>query len=593
MTDPLTSLALIPAVGIGAQWLALRLGLPSILVLLASGLVLGAGFGVLHPHELFGEVWQPAIALAVGLVLFEGGLSLKRAELHAGGRVLTRLLTLGVTITFVAGTLLAASIVGIPFGVAAVVGALLVVTGPTVVGPLLASIRPHGAVGPILKAEGILVDPIGALLGSIIAKVVITRHSASEVTDLAGGVGRFLVVGLGIGLLGAVIAVAVLKRYLIPDGLTTAFALALAVLVIAGADELVDDSGLLAVTVMGMVIGSQQRGDVRTLLEFNETVRVLLIASLFVVLGAEVTTRDQLASIGWQEIVFVTLLIVVIRPVVVALSTAGSELRRQQRIFLAWMAPRGIVAASTASLFAINLQHARVPGADDIVPVVFVTIVVTISVYGMTSGPLARRLGLAEAHPQGTLVLGANPLAVAMSGALHREGFRVLLVDTDADAIAAARDAGLEAHLGSLLSDLAVSEIDLRGIGRLLAVTANPEATALAALRFSPIFGRRDVYEVPVTQALAGHQEVARELHARPLETEGLGFTDLTERLKAGGSFVTEAVDVHLDKGALRARHALHGIPMFVVKPDHTLVVGAVDGPVSCGPGDRLISFVG
>ena len=340
MPDVLTSLALIPAVGIGAQWIAWRLGLPSILVLLSAGLLMGAGFGILDPDELFGDLLDPAIDLAVGLILFEGGLSLSRRELRAGRSVVPRLLPIGIVVTAGAATFLAVHLLDLPLSVSAVIGALLVVTGPTVVGPLLSTIRPRGAVGPILKTEGILVDPIGAVLGALVFQIALSHEVEGAVADVVIGLLRFAAIGVVVGVAGAALATFLLRRYLIPDGLVTAFALALALVVIASADELMDTSGLLAVTIMGIAIGGQQRSEVRNLLEFNEAIRVLLIASLFTVLGAQVT-RAQLESLGWEEVVFVLILIVVVRPVVATLATAGTELTWRERCLLGWMAPAG------------------------------------------------------------------------------------------------------------------------------------------------------------------------------------------------------------------------------------------------------------
>ena len=587
MPDVLTSLALIPAVGIGAQWIAWRLGLPSILVLLSAGLLMGAGFGILDPDELFGDLLQPAVDLAVGLVLFEGGLSLSRRELHAGRSVVPRLLVLGVVITGAAVTFLAIHLLGLPLSVSAIVGALLVVTGPTVVGPLLSTIRPRGPVAPILKTEGILVDPIGAVLGTLVLQIALSHELEGAVGEVLFGLLRFALVGVVVGVAGAALATFLLRRYLLPDALVTAFALALALLVIAGADEMMDNAGLLAVTIMGIAIGGQQRSEVRNLLEFNEAIRVLLIASLFTVLGAQVT-RAQLESIGWREIVFVVILIVVVRPVVAALATARTSLTWRERGLIAWMAPRGIVAASTASVFALELQQANIQGSDSVVPVVFLTIFVTIAVYGLTAGRYSRAVGLSDPDPQGVLILGANPLAIAVGRAVQQEGFRVLLNDRDPANVEAAREAGLEVFEGNLLSDLALDEIDLRGIGRMLSMTEDIALTALAALRFAPMFGRRDLYQLPPDHSAGESEAVAAELRTRLLFSSDIGYRALSERLARGARIAHEPCDT---KHRTTIDH--HSVALFVIKPDRFLVVGAADRRLAPSAGDTVLVLKG
>ena len=338
---------------------------------------------------------------------------------------------------------------------------------------------------------------------------------------------------------------------------------------------------------MGIAIGGQQRSEVRNLLEFNEAIRVLLIASLFTVLGAQVT-RAQLESIGWREIVFVVVLIVVVRPVVAALATARTSLTWRERGLLAWMAPRGIVAASTASVFALELQQANIAGSDAVVPVVFLTIFITIAVYGLTAGRYSRAVGLSDPDPQGLLILGANPLAIAVGLAVQQEGFRVLLNDREAANVEAAREAGLEVFEGNLLSDLALDEIDLRGIGRLLSMTEDIALTALAALRFGPLFGRRDLYQLPPDHTAGDREAVAAELRTRLLFSSDLGYRELSERLARGARIA------HEPGGA--KHHATidhHSVALFVIKPDRFLVVGAADRRLVPSPGDTVLVLKG
>ena len=342
-----------------------------------------------------------------------------------------------------------------------------------------------------------------------------------------------------------------------------------------------DESGLLAVTIMGIAIGTQQRREVRALLEFNETVRVLLIASLFVVLGARITDAE-IAAIRWQTFVFVAGLILVARPLSVLVCTLRSSLDWRAKVFAAWMAPRGIVAASISSVFALRLAQQGEPAGAELVPAVFLTVVLTLAVYGLSAAPLARRLALAEPDPQGVLILGASPLAIALGKALHDVGLRVLLADTDGDSLAAAAALDLPTHHGSVLTEHALSDLDLHGIGRLLTATANAEAAALAAMLYSSIFGRAEVYEVPVLQGVGDHQLVEEELHARRLATHGLGFVALTEQLEHGAVLRTDTVTSTSDPAMDDDSHRL---PLFCVRPDGHVGDGHARSAVPGGPG--------
>jgi NhaP-type Na+/H+ or K+/H+ antiporter len=585
MPDVLTSLALIPVVGIGAQWLAWRFGLPSILVLLGSGLLLGAGLDLLDPDQLFGQLLEPGITLSLGLILFEGGLSLTKEELKAGGRVLALLLTVGVAITLGLGTALGLATLGLSWQVAVVLGAIVVVTGPTVVGPLLASIRPKGRAGAILKGEGILVDPLGAVLATLVFQAAFSSAGGEAAAEIAWGLVRFAAVGLAVGLVGAWFGTTVLRRYLIPDGMLTAFGFALAILVVAGADELVDDTGLLAVTVMGIAIGWERRSEMHRLLEFNEAVRVLLIGCLFVVLGATVT-REQLEDLRWQHLVFVAGLILVARPLAVFLSTIKSTLTLRERTFMAWMAPRGVVAASTASLFALRLQGENIADADELVPAVFITILVTIVVYGLTAPRLARRLGVSEPSPQGVFIIGANQLAVEVGRALMREGYAVLLSDPDPARAEAARTAGLTVSQASLLSDASFAQLDLDGIGKLVSLTSDTPRTVLATQRLLSVFGRRRLYQLPPDE---GPDRLANELRlGRVLATGGRGYLQLAGLVEDGARVQVRPAPSDPHRG-MQADH--RHIPLFVIHPDHRLVPVTADHRMTTTSGDRVVTL--
>ena len=390
-TSLLIALSAIIVLGVGAQWLAWRLRLPAILLLLSVGALAGPITGFLNPQDVLGDLLFPLISLSVGLILFEGGLTLRFREVRATWRSLVGLLTVGVAVTWLGATLAARVLLGLPFSTSLLLGSILVVTGPTVIGPLLRDIRPSGRVGAVAKWEGIVIDPIGAVLAVLVFEAIdaiaaasythATRHALQGLALTAGS-------GVLIGGAAAGLLVVSLRRFWIPDYLQNPVALLLVAASLTTANLLHHEAGLVAVTVMGLILANQHRVAVQRIAEFKENLTVLLISVLFVVLAARVEPVE-LTQLGWRGVAFAVVLIVVVRPLAVWLSTIRSNLKIRERIFLAFFAPRGIVAAAVASIFALRL-------GDDgavIAPATLLVIFITVAFYGLSAGWLARQPG--------------------------------------------------------------------------------------------------------------------------------------------------------------------------------------------------------
>jgi NhaP-type Na+/H+ or K+/H+ antiporter len=463
LEEALLQLAAVVLFGLGEQWLACRLRLPSILLLLLIGLLLGPVLGFIDPDELLGEVLFPFVSLAVGIILFEGGLTLKLKELPVSGPIIFRLISVGALATWVTATLGSRFILGFDWSLALLVGAILIVTGPTVVGPLLRQIRPKGRAGAILKWEGILIDPVGAILAVLTFEVISLGEISNVTSFITTGVLRSLLIGLVFGLLGAGILVALLKRYLIPDYLQNGVSLMLVVGLFTLSDYLAPESGLLTVTIMGVALANQSWVSVRHILEFKENLQILLVGILFILLAGRVEISN-LMQVGWEVAIFVVVLILIGRPLAVFLSTWRTPLDAKERAFLTWMAPRGIVAASVASVFAFEMIEDGHENAESLVPVIFLVIVGTVIFYGLTSGPVARRLGLAERDPQGALIIGAHSLARAIARTLIEFGFRTVLVDNNYNHISKSRAEGYETYFGDALSEDTLEDLEFRSV---------------------------------------------------------------------------------------------------------------------------------
>jgi NhaP-type Na+/H+ or K+/H+ antiporter len=584
----LTSLASIIILGVGAQWLAWRFSLPSILVLLIIGFVAGPLTGILDPDELFGDLLFPLVSLSVGIILFEGGMSLRFSELHGSGYVVRNLVSIGALITWGICTVAAVTLIDMPLAIATLLGAILVVTGPTVIGPLLRVVRPTGRVGAVLKWEGIVIDPVGASLAVLVFEAIIADELQAATAAVVDVVLRTILAGGLLGLLGAAFIVLLLRRYWVPDFLQNLVVLMVVIGVFLGADLIQEESGLLAVTCMGVLLANQRMVVVKQILEFKENLRVLLIGSLFIVLTARLDL-DNLISMGLESLLFLLVVLFVARPATVLLSTLGSELNWRERVFLAWMAPRGIVAASVASLFALRMSDAGIAGAEQIVPAVFLVIVGTVTFYSLTAMPVARWLRVSLPNPQGLLIAGAHPLGRSIGYALHEQGFQVLLVDTNATNCEEANAMGLRTFHGSVLAEEIGEEVGVNGLGRLLALTANDEVNALAVLEWDELFGSAEVYQLlPHDSAVTGPFST-QNLRGRPLFRRGVTYESLMERMQAGGTIQVSTIPAQPERPA--EQFPSSSIPLFIVTEDQNLIVITADRPVTPRPGQRLISL--
>lgn len=537
----LLQIAGVIVLGIAAQWLAARLRLPSILLLLFVGFVAGPIIGFLHPDELLGDLLFPFVSVSVGIILFEGGLSLKLNELRQVGGVVRNLISIGALVTWVLASLFAYLILGFEWPLAIQLGAILVVTGPTVVIPLLRFVRPSGTVASILRWEGILVDPVGATLALLVFEFILKPSPNLGLTSTATSIALTILAGSVLGYLAGRFLELVLRRYWVPDHLQMAVALMTVVGVFVLSNQIQHESGLLATTVMGITLANQKSTSIRHLVEFKENLGILLLSSLFILLAARLELR-VLTAVGLESLLFLVALILIVRPLTVWVSTLRTPLKWRERLFLIWMAPRGIVAASVASVFALRLVEAGYAQAEQLVSVTFIVIVGTCTFYGLTALPLARRLNLSQPNPQGVLLVGAHPLAVAIGHVIQSFGLRVLLVDTNADNLDDARRAGLETYHGNILSENTQEELDLQGIGYLLALTSNDEVNGWANYSFIPVFGRRNVYQLaPKVHPIVGDTALPAELSGRILFGNDLDYNTLTSRYENEGKLqVTE-----------------------------------------------------
>ncbi|HNR30960.1 MAG TPA: cation:proton antiporter, partial [Candidatus Hydrogenedentes bacterium] len=406
------------------------------------------------------------------------------------------------------------------------------------------------------------------------------------------GVLKTLVIGLVMGGVAAAVLVVLLERYWIPEHLQTPGTLALVVAAFAASNGLQHESGLLTVTVMGILLANQRRVEVRHVIEFKENLRVVLLSALFIVLAARLDP-GHLAHIDGGAWLFLAVVILLVRPLSVALCTLGSRLNWRERVFIAWMAPRGIVAAAIASVFALRLEAANFPNAEQLVAVTFLVVAATVLLYGLTSGPLARALGVSRPHPQGVLLVGAHPLARQMALALHREGVTTALVDSNWANVAAARMDGLRACIGDANSEYVLEDLDTEDLGRMIALTANSTVNAVAALVFADVFGRREVYQLSpdAPEPASRGDRLPGHLRGRTLFGADCTFGALTRRLEAGALIKTTKLTKEFPYGVFRAQYGDAAVPLFAVLDNGQVHIFTSDDAFTPQPGSRVISL--
>lgn len=569
--NELLTIALVLAAGIGCQWLAWRIRMPAILPLLAMGFVLGPVTGWLHPQDALGGIYFPIVSFAVAIILFEGALTLTWHELRTIASTVRNLLTVGAVVTWFGGAAAAYYIMGMDLGLSLLFGALIIVTGPTVIAPLLRNVRPTPRIGSVLKWEGILIDPVGATVAVLVFEFIAARVTAPGTAFVF-----LLIVAVGIvlGLASGYITYFLLRRYLVPDYLRDIFVLVVVLTVFAVSNTLAPESGLLTVTVMGIFLANTDLRQLREIWFFNEKLSVLLISTLFILLAAN-TSVDDLMLLNWRSLMVLLVVLFVLRPIGVQLSALGSALTRNERLFLSWIAPRGIVAAAISSLFAFELvEMSGYEEARIIAPLTLLVIVGTVLIQGGTAKWVATWLNVREAEPQGFLIMGGNEFAKMLALSLKESGFVVRMIDSNWERVREVRMQGLDIIHGNILSEATESALDLAGIGRLLALTRNDEANALACKHLEEDFGSSEVYQLP-PKSMSNGQMPSRFQLGRLLATANATYENLHEMIDKGATIKKTQLTAEFTYSHFQERNVGLYVPLMLIRQKEVQVFTA------------------
>lgn len=569
---------------VGSQVLASRLRIPAIIVLLPVGFLAGAITDVVDPEKLLGPAFSPLVSLAVAVILYDAGLALDLRRLHGQTRrVVVRLIGLGVPITWAVAGLTAAWLLGMSRNAAMMLGAILVVSGPTVVGPLLSFVRPADRLQRILSWEGSLIDPVGGILGALVLNAIVSgtvgKHPGEQIL-------QFLLsaaVGIGGAVVGGAALWLVLVRLRPGEVLEAGAQLATVIAVAAGCDVIRDDSGLLAAILMGLLVANRTVFDLPARRPFLETLVQLILGLLFVSISATVSPAS-LNHLVLPTLGLVAILVLVARPLVAAVATVRGGFRAQERLFIGWMAPRGIVAAATASSFSATLVAHGVGGAAKILPVTFLVIVATVATYGLTAVPVARRLGVTRPARSRPLVVGGEAWAVDLALALQSAGLRVVMWASTEQQRDQIRQAGLELAPGELLAAATGRGAELEGITSVYLLSDEDDFNALASALLE---GRVDEKVYRLGSSSPGVGAVAPYLGTDRLFREQLTGAALARRHAAGARFVVrpgaEGIPVGYDLLFVvheegRLEPVVEGVEPDVGRGDAVILIGSSSG---------------
>ena len=510
-------LAGIIILGILAQWFAWKFKIPAILPLILIGLLVGpiaAEFLSDDSTKWIEPIWNGKeglfpgeslfyfVSLAISIILFEGGLTLKMSEIKNVGPVITKLITLGSLVTFFGAALAAHFIFNLSWQISYLFSALIIVTGPTVITPILRNIPLKKDVSTVLKWEGILIDPIGALVAVLVFEFISVDAGGEFTKTALIEFGKIVLFGFTFGFTFAHALNFIINKKWVPHYLLNVFALAAVLGVFVLSDAFAHESGLLSVVVMGMVLGNSNSPYLKELLYFKESLSVLLISILFILLAANINIEDLLLIYNWKTAILFAVVVFVIRPIGVFLSTRGSSLKLNEKFFISWVGPRGIVAAGIASLFGLKLAKNGVEGAEYITPLVFMIVLGTVLLNATTARFFAKIIGVFLIKSEGVLILGASKVSRLLGHYLETNGRHVVLIDSNESNIEKAKELGLEAMSTNIYSDTLMDNIELSDVGYLMALTGNPDINKYAINKFSKQFGENGTFRLVTTKEM-------------------------------------------------------------------------------------------
>ena len=592
--DILIGIASTFGAGMLAQWVAWRFRLPAIVLLFSLGLIFGPGLGILHPSETMGWLFRPLVSLLVALVVFEGGMALDFRQLREAGEGVARLTMLALPINWVLGSLAAHYVAHLEWGTSMLFGAIVVVTGPTVVLPLLRSAKLQPRVAAFLRWEAIVNDPLGAILAAVVLQLMLLRadvHAGVFFTHTLPDLLGAIAVALSAGILPAYLIRYLFTRDLMPEILKTPMLISMALVVFSLCNLEMGGAGLMAVTIFGMALANLQIPGLTELRRMKESLVVLVVSVLFIMLTADLH-RDVLAQLSIPIFALTVVVLFVVRPLGIFLSTLGTSMPWKEKLFVGWIAPRGIVAAAVAGEAGVSLKEAGYQSADLIMPAVFAVIAVTMILHGFSLGPIARRLKLTLSNDPAIAILGSSGWSINFASCLRKAGVPVLLVDNRSSALLPATRQDIPVLRAELLSQHGQESLEERPADYLIATTADGIYNGMVCGHLAPTMGRQRVYQIsPGVARLDFYHGLSRDARGKVLGEPAWNYTLFDTLFDQGWRFsATEAIE----ESASMFGNDENRLDVLVVRRDGGILIrSAEDNDKTVPqPGDYMISMV-
>ncbi|MFG5382554.1 cation:proton antiporter [Yoonia sp. R2-816] len=585
---PVVAFALVGALGVGSQWLAWRLRMPAIVLMLVAGILIGPVAGVFDPARDFGPLLQPIIAIAVAIILFEGGLTLNFHKLQDAAIGVKRLVFIGAPLGWLTSTLALHYAAGLSWESAAVFGGIMIVTGPTVIAPLLRTARLAKRPAALLQWEAIVNDPIGALAAVLAFEVVLVLNTATTVNEAIIALLTGITVATVLGVAGGVGLARAFKRGWVPEYMKVPVLFALLLAVFGLSDSVLHESGLLAVTIMGIVIANSNLPSYEELRRFKEHATVLLVSGVFILLAAGLDFA-ALGKLDWWALGFVLLVVLVARPLTVLVSLLGSGVPYKEQLLVALTGPRGVVLVAVAGLFGDRLLNLGFEDAALIGPLAFVLVSVTVVVHGFTLAPFARWLGLTGADTPGVVIIGGSPWTTAFAEALKKAEIPVLMTDPNFGHLRSARAAGIDTFSGDILSEAAEQRLELVSYATLVAATDNDAYNTLVTTDLAPEFGRDNVFQIKREKTESMRHQLPRTLGGRKFGPEET-HAGLERLIRDGWTFrVTRLTEEYTFEDWRAKRPDAHLVARISASGTITLI--RKDEEVNGAPDVRIITL--